>query len=143
MSAIDPLYFTMGYVYGALLMFAAVFGIVCLFNRKELKPVNTLVKYTSLALALCASIVILAYAGELFSAYTSDSKYEMEAFKIRITGPYWWAYVLMMITTAAPALLWIPRVRISIWAFTLISLLGVSSLHIERLVIIITTLPRM
>ena len=42
------------------------------------------------------TIVGYAYLMELFVAFYSGAIYEMDAFKFRIAGPYWWAYAAMM-----------------------------------------------
>ena len=138
--SIDPLYYTLGFIYGILLTHCTLVGIVALIMRKELNPVKKLIKYSALTLALSATIVFSTYVGELLTAYFGGAKYEMEAFKIRITGPYWWAYLYMIVTTCLPTLLWLPKVRSSIWSFALISFFGLTSLYFERLVIIWTTM---
>lgn len=141
-TTIDPLYYTAGYIHGFILASCTILGIVALILRKEPEPVRKLVQYSALALALSASIVFSAYVLEIFYAYFWGAKYEMEAFKIRITGPYWWAYVYMMVSNGLPVLLWWPKVRSSIWAFTLISFFGLSAMYFERLTIILTTMMR-
>jgi len=81
---------------------------------------------------------------ELFVAYYSGGKYEMEAFKLRITGPYWWAYVAMMFCNViAPQAFWFKSCRENLWVVMGVCMLVNIGMWFERFVIIVTTLPRM
>ena len=94
-------------------------------------------------LVFTGSIVGLAYATELFTAWYSGSPYEQFAFANRIRGPVGWSYAIMVICNVlAPQLLWSRRVRNSLgWIFVITVLVNVG-MWFERFVIIATSLQR-
>ena len=94
-------------------------------------------------LVFTGSIVGLAYATELFTAWYSGSEYEMFAFSNRIKGPMGWTYAVMVLcNVVAPQLLWSRRVRASLAAIFAITLLVNVGMWFERFVIIATSLQR-
>ena len=80
---------------------------------------------------------------ELFIAWYSGVEYEQYAFLNRATGPYWWAYFLMMsCNVVSPQVMWIKKIRTNIiWSF-IISIVVNIGLWFERFVIIVTSLHR-
>jgi molybdopterin-containing oxidoreductase family membrane subunit len=89
------------------------------------------------------SIVGLAYATELFTAWYSGSPYEQFAFANRMHGPMGWAYTIMVLcNVVAPQLLWSRRVRSSLGAIFLITILVNVGMWFERFVIIAGSLQR-
>jgi molybdopterin-containing oxidoreductase family membrane subunit len=48
----------------------------------------------NIVIMITGSIVGVAYITELFIAWYSE--YEQQRFLNRATGPYWWAYLMMM-----------------------------------------------
>ena len=89
------------------------------------------------------SIVGLAYATELFTAWYSGSPYEQFAFANRMRGPVGWSYAIMVLcNVVAPQLLWSRRIRNSLgWIFAITILVNVG-MWFERFVIIATSLQR-
>ena len=67
--------------------------------------------YPCLIFAILCGILIYVYLSEIFVAYYSGGKYEMEAFKLRITGPYAWVYILFLTSIALPISLFVPSIR--------------------------------
>src|SRR3546814_7474414 len=64
------------------------------------------------------SIVGCAYLTELFIAWYSGVEYEQYLFLNRVSGPYWWAYWIMMTCNViSPQLMWFKKLRTSL-AFT-------------------------
>jgi molybdopterin-containing oxidoreductase family membrane subunit len=55
---------------------------------------------------ITGSIVGVAYITELFIAWYSGVEYEQYAFLNRATGPYWWAYLMMMSCNVSPQFMW-------------------------------------
>ena len=94
-------------------------------------------------LVFTGSIVGLAYATELFTAWYSGSNYERYAFNNRMFGPTAWAYwVMVLCNVITPQLLWLRKVRNSIAALFVISILVNVGMWFERFVIIVTSLHR-
>jgi Ni/Fe-hydrogenase subunit HybB-like protein len=94
-------------------------------------------------LVFTGSIVGLAYATELFTAWYSGSEYEQFAFANRMRGPMGWAYGIMVLCNViVPQTLWFTKVRNSVLAVFLISLLVNVGMWFERFVIIVGSLER-
>ncbi|MBI3945447.1 MAG: DUF3341 domain-containing protein [Armatimonadetes bacterium] len=93
---------------------------------------------------LAASVVMgSAYGIEFFIAWYSGNQYELAAFVNRATGPYWWAYWLMVFSNvAAPQVLWLSRARRSIPVMLAVCLFVSIGMWFERFVIIVTSLHR-
>ncbi|MDP6368318.1 MAG: polysulfide reductase NrfD, partial [Planctomycetota bacterium] len=89
------------------------------------------------------SIVGLAYATELFTAWYSGSEYEQFAFNNRMFGPMGWSYGIMVgCNVIAPQFLWLRKVRNSLPLIFIITLLVNVGMWFERFVIIVTSLHR-
>jgi molybdopterin-containing oxidoreductase family membrane subunit len=54
------------------------------------------IELMNIVIMITGSIVGVAYITELFIAWYSGVEYEQYAFLNRATGPYWWAYLMMM-----------------------------------------------
>ena len=81
---------------------------------------------------------------ELFMAFYGAAKYEMEAFKFRIVGPYGWAYFTMMACNViSPQLFWYKPFRENLWVVMGVCMAVNIGMWFERFVIIVSTLPRM
>src|SRR5262249_39097464 len=90
---------------------------------------------------LTGSIVGLSYATEFYSAWYSGNVYERYVFLHRAIGPYAWCFWTMVSCNALlPQLLWLPRVRRSIPALFVLSVLVNVGMWFERFVIIVTSL---
>jgi molybdopterin-containing oxidoreductase family membrane subunit len=89
------------------------------------------------------SIVGVAYLTELFIAWYSGVEYEQYAFLNRVSGPYWWAYWSMMTCNViSPQLFWFKKIRTSIVASWILSIVVNIGMWFERFVIIVTSLHR-
>jgi molybdopterin-containing oxidoreductase family membrane subunit len=89
------------------------------------------------------SIVGYAYSMEFFIAYYGGNPYELEAFKNRAFGPYWWAYWIMITcNVVSPQLFWFKGVRTNMVAVFILSVVVNIGMWFERFVIIATTLAR-
>ena len=92
---------------------------------------------------LTGSIVGVAYLTEFFIAWYSGVKYEAYAFQNRMFGPYWWAYWSMMTCNViSPQLFWFKKIRTSINATFILSIIVNIGMWFERFVIIVTSLHR-
>jgi molybdopterin-containing oxidoreductase family membrane subunit len=76
-------------------------------------------------------------------AWYSGVQYEQYAFLNRATGPYWWAYWSMMTCNViSPQLFWFKKIRTSLWATFILSIVVNIGMWFERFVIIVTSLHR-
>jgi len=89
------------------------------------------------------SIVGLAYLTELFISWYSGVEYEQFALMNRMTGPYWWAYWIMIICNVGSAqILWIKKLRRNLWFTFFLSIVINIGMWFERFVIIVISLHR-
>lgn len=89
------------------------------------------------------SIVGLAYMTEMFMSWYSGVEYEQYAFLNRATGPYWWAYVIMIFCNVVSSqLLWIKKLRTNLMFTFFLSIVINIGMWFERFVIIVTSLHR-
>ncbi len=84
-----------------------------------------------------------AYASEFFIAWYSGNPFEQYCFVNRAFGPYWWAYWIMVSCNVIfPQLFWFQKIRRSIPAMFVISILVNVGMWFERFVITVTSLHR-
>jgi len=89
------------------------------------------------------SIVGYAYAMEFFIAWYGGNQYELDTFKNRAFGPYWWAYWTMVTcNVVSPHLFWSKRIRTNMVAVFIIAAFVNVGMWFERFVIIATSLTR-
>jgi len=142
-TTIFPPYFVVGAVFSG---FAMVMTLL-IITRKVMNLENYItvghLEAMSKIILLTGSIVGFAYATELFSAWYSGNRYEQFAFANRITGPYGWAYAVMVFcNVVTPQWLWIKKVRTTPALLFPLSLLINVGMWFERFVIIVTSLHR-
>ncbi len=90
-----------------------------------------------------SGIVALAYLTEFFTAFYSGNPYEQFAFWNRAMGPMGWGYWIMVACNVLiPQLYWSRRVRTSVVAVFVISLLVNVGMWFERFMIIVSSLHR-
>jgi Ni/Fe-hydrogenase subunit HybB-like protein len=142
-TTIFPPYFVAGAIFSGFAMVVTlmviarqVFDLKQLVTMKHLENMNKVMLATGL-------IVGFAYATEFFIAWYSGNRYERFVFLNRAFGPYWWAYWTMVSCNVfIPQLFWLKRVRTSIPAMFVISILINIGMWFERFVIIVTSLHR-
>jgi len=142
-TAVFPPYFVIGAVFSGFAMVLTLMLIARKVMRFEgyitWRHIHAMCK----VLVFTSSIVGLAYATELFIAWYSGNEYEQFAFRNRLFGPMGWAYGIMVLcNVVVPQMLWFRRVRGSLAAIFLISLLVNVGMWFERFVIIVTSLGR-
>ncbi len=92
---------------------------------------------------ITGSIVGIAYITEFFMAWYSGVEYEQYAFINRATGPYAWAYWIMMTCNViTPQLFWFKKIRTNLVATFIISIFVNIGMWFERFVIVVTSLHR-
>ncbi|RMF72990.1 MAG: hydrogenase [Planctomycetota bacterium] len=140
-TTILPPYFVAGAIFSGFAMVVTLavpsrqlFGLKDIITMRHLENMNKIILATG-------SMVGYAYAMEFFIAWYSQNPNETFVFISRAFGPYAWAYWTMVSCNVIfPQLFWFKRVRTSIWAMFIISLLVNVGMWFERYVIVITSL---
>ncbi|QQL48729.1 NrfD/PsrC family molybdoenzyme membrane anchor subunit [Mucilaginibacter ginkgonis] len=142
-TTIFPPYFVAGAIFSGfamvqtlLLVARKVLGLENYITMFHIESMNKII-------ILTGSIVGVAYLTEFFIAWYSGVEYEQYAFINRSTGPYWWAYWSMMTCNViTPQLFWFRKIRLSIMASWILSIIVNIGMWFERFVIIVTSLHR-
>ncbi len=143
-TTIFPPYFVAGAIFGGFAMVLTImiparyiYGLQDLITMKHIDNMAKIILLTG-------TIVGYAYLMELFIAFYSGAKYEMDAFTFRITGPYAWAYIAMMaLNVISPQIFWSRKMRENLWVIMAVAGCVNAGMWFERFVIIDTTLARM
>lgn len=142
-TTIFPPYFVAGAIFSG---FAMVLTLM-LVTRKVFKLEDyitmTHIELMNIVIIITGSIVGIAYITEFFIAWYSGVEAEQYAFLNRMFGPYWWAYWSMMTCNViSPQLFWFKKIRTSIAATFILSIVVNIGMWFERFVIIVTSLHR-
>src|SRR5215204_3896306 len=142
-TTIFPPYFVAGAIFSG---FAMVLTLL-LVTRKVFKLEDYItighIELMNIIIIVTGSIVGIAYITELFIAWYSGVEYEGYAFYNRVSGPYAWAYWSMMTCNViSPQLFWIKKIRTSLVATMVLSIVVNIGMWFERFVIIVTSLHR-
>jgi molybdopterin-containing oxidoreductase family membrane subunit len=142
-TTIFPPYFVAGAIFSGFAMVATLLLIMRqVLNLQEYITVNHLESMNKI-IVVTGSIVGVAYITELVIAWYSGVQYEHYAFLNRATGPYAWAYWIMMsCNVISPQLFWFRGIRRSLVATFLLSIVVNIGMWFERFVIIVTSLHR-
>ncbi|MFP4093677.1 MAG: NrfD/PsrC family molybdoenzyme membrane anchor subunit [Cyclobacteriaceae bacterium] len=142
-TTIFPPYFVAGAIFSG---FAMVLTLMIITRRVyKLEDYITInhIELMNIIIIVTGSIVGVAYLTELFMAWYSGVEYEQYAFFNRATGPYWWAYWIMMTCNViSPQLFWFKKIRTNIVATFVLSIVVNIGMWFERFVIIVTSLHR-
>ncbi|MCI0486176.1 MAG: polysulfide reductase NrfD [Blastocatellia bacterium] len=142
-STIFPPYFVAGAVFSG---FAMVMTLMILVRKVlhledyiTIQHLNNMCKVT----LLTGSIVTIAYMTEVYIGAYSGNENELFVIINRVLGPYAWAYWTMVVcNTIVPQFFWFKRMRTSIPAILVLSVLINVGMWFERFVIIVTSLHR-
>jgi molybdopterin-containing oxidoreductase family membrane subunit len=142
-TTIFPPYFVAGAIFSG---FAMVLTLL-LITRKVFKLEDYITIYhielMNIVIIITGSIVGVAYITELFIAWYGQVPAEQYAFYNRALGPYWWAYASMMAcNVVSPQLFWFKKIRTSLVATFVLSIIVNIGMWFERFVIIVTSLHR-
>lgn len=142
-TTIFPPYFVAGAIFSG---FAMVQTLLIIMRKVvSLEDYITVqhIELMNIVIMITGSIVGVAYITELFIAWYSGVEYEQYAFLNRATGPYAWAYWMMMSCNVfSPQVMWFKKIRTSIMASFIISIVVNVGMWFERFVIIVTSLHR-
>ena len=142
-TTIFPPYFVAGAIYSGFAMVLTL--IIPLRSWYKLQDMVTMRHIEAAAKLMLGTGLIVAYgyAMEAFFAWYSGDKYESFMYWNRMTGPYGFTYVmLIMFNIVLPQALWIKKVRrslVMVWVISIIVNLG---MWLERFVIVVTSLHR-
>jgi len=142
-TTIFPPYFVAGAIYSGFAMTLTL--AIPLRKFYHLEDFITMHHLQNMAKVMLATGMIVAYGYmmEAFFSYFSADKFETFMFKNRTTGPYGPFYgLLILFNILIPQSLWSKRVRSSIPALFILSLVVNTGMWLERFVIVITSLHR-
>jgi len=142
-TTIFPPYFVSGAVFSG---FAMVLTLL-LIMRKAMNLESYIhvkhVEYMNIVIIVTGSIVGVAYLTELFISWYSGVEYESYAFINRFSGPYSWAYWIMMTCNVlTPQFFWFKKIRTNLGITFALSIVVNIGMWFERYVIIVTSLHR-
>jgi Ni/Fe-hydrogenase subunit HybB-like protein len=142
-TTIFPPYFVAGAIYSGFAMvltllipIRAAYGMQDFITMRHLENMAKVLLVTGL-------IVAYGYSIEAFMAWYGGNTYEGFMMWNRVTGPYWWAYAMLMFCNVlTPQWLWFKRVRTSVPILFVISIIVNIGMWLERFVIVVTSLHR-
>jgi Ni/Fe-hydrogenase subunit HybB-like protein len=142
-TTIFPPYFVAGAIYSgfAMVLVLAIplrrfYGLEGFITMRHLKNMAKIMLATGL-------IVAYGYMMETFTSWYSGNRYEWYMTVNRMTGPYApWYWALIACNVLIPQVLWSKRVRNSVPAIFVISMVVLVGMWLERYVIVITSLHR-
>ena len=142
-TTIFPPYFVAGAIFSG---FAMVVTLAVptrkIYGLEEYITVGHLERMAKIML-LTGSMVGYAYAMEFFIAWYSQVPEEGFVFLNRATGPYAWAYWIMVsCNVISPQLLWFKVIRTNVAALFVISIFVNIGMWFERFVIVVSSLHR-
>jgi len=113
-----------------------------LFGLENIITLNHLEKMNKIIL-LTGMMVGYTYSIEFFISWYSGNQYEFFTTINRTTGPYAWAYWIMITcNVVVPQVFWLKRFRRSILVMFIASILINVGMWLERFVIVVTSLSR-
>jgi molybdopterin-containing oxidoreductase family membrane subunit len=142
-TTIFPPYFVAGAVFsGFAMVLTLVIPIRALYGLEDFITMRHLQNMAKVLL-VTGLIVAYGYLTEAFVAWYGQNQYETFMLWNRITGPYWWTYALLILCNViSPQVLWFKRVRTSVPALFVLSLVVNVGMWLERFVIVVTSLHR-
>ena len=142
-TTIFPPYFVAGAVYsGFAMVMALTIPLRWLFKMEGLITMRHLQNMAKVMLTT-GLIVAYGYGIELFTSWYSGNRYEWAVTVNRIMGPYKWEYyALIVCNVLVPQFLWLRRVRNSVAALFVISIVVNVGMWLERFIIIVGSLAQ-
>lgn len=142
-TTIFPPYFVAGAIFSGFAMVLTLMLVTrVVFKLEDYITINH-IESMNKVITTTGSIVGIAYITEFFMAAYSGVEYESYCFVNRATGEYWWAYWMMMsCNVLSPQFFWFKKIRTSIVATFILSIVVNIGMWFERFVIIVTSLHR-
>ncbi len=140
-TTIFPPYFVAGAIFSGfamvltlMLVARKVYGMEDIMTDDHMEKMNIIILVTG-------SMVGFAYMMEFFIAWYSGVEYEKAIFMLRATGPYAWAYWIMMLCNViSPQVFWFKKLRRHVGFTFFISIVVNIGMWFERFVITVTSL---
>lgn len=142
-TTIFPPYFVAGAIFSGFAMVLTLMLVTRhVFKLQDYITIEHM-ELMNIVITITGSIVGIAYITEFFISWYSGVEAEQYAFFNRMQGPYWWAYWSMMTCNViSPHLFWFKKIRTSIAATFILSIIVNIGMWFERFVIIVTSLHR-
>ncbi len=140
-TTIFPPYFVAGAVFSGFAMVLTLM-IICrkIYGMEDIMTDDHMEKMNIIIL-VTGSMVGFAYMMEFFIAWYSGVEYEKAIFMLRATGPYAWAYWIMMLCNViSPQVFWSKKLRRNVNFTFFISIVVNIGMWFERFVITVTSL---
>jgi len=142
-TTIFPPYFVAGAIFSGFAMVLslaiparALFGFKDIITERHVELMCKIIMATGM-------MVGYAYAMEFFMAWYSGNRYEGFTFVNRATGPYWWAYWIMVsCNVISPQIFWWKKARSNMILVFIVSIFVNIGMWFERFVITVTSLNR-
>jgi molybdopterin-containing oxidoreductase family membrane subunit len=142
-TTIFPPYFVAGAIFSGFAMVQTLLLITRVVFKLEDYITIEHIEMMNIVVTVTGSVVGIAYLTEFFIAWYSGVEYESYAFINRATGPYWWAYWMMMTCNViSPQLFWSKAIRTNLLVSFFLSIVVNVGMWFERFVIIVTSLHR-
>lgn len=140
-TTIFPPYFVAGAVFSGFAMVLTLMIIVRKIYGLEDIMTNDHIEKMNLIILVTGNMVGFAYAMEFFIAWYGQVEYEKAIFILRATGPYAWAYWIMILCNViSPQLYWSKKLRTNVAVTFVISIVINIGMWFERFVIAVTSL---
>ncbi len=142
-ATIFPPYFVAGAVYsGFAMVLTLLIPIRVFYGLEDFITMRHLQNMAKVMLAT-GLIVGYGYMVEAFTGWYSANQYESFMIWNRMTGPYWWAYAMLMFCNViSPQALWFQRVRSSPAILFVLAIIVNIGMWLERFVIVVTSVHR-
>ena len=142
-ATIFPPYFVAGAVYsGFAMVLTLLIPIRVFYGLEDFITMRHLQNMAKVMLAT-GLIVGYGYMVEAFTGWYSANQYESFMIWNRMTGPYWWAYsMLIFCNVISPQALWFQRVRSSPAMLFVLAIIVNIGMWLERFVIVVTSVHR-
>ncbi|MCC5925118.1 MAG: polysulfide reductase NrfD [Bacteroidetes bacterium] len=142
-TTIFPPYFVAGAVFSGFAMVMTLMLITRkIYGLEDIMTINHIEKMNIIIL-VTGNMVGFAYIMEFFIAWYSGFEYEKFAFVNRAFGPYAWAYWIMFLCNViSPQFFWSKKMRTSITASFILSIVVNIGMWFERFVITVTSLAQ-
>jgi Ni/Fe-hydrogenase subunit HybB-like protein len=142
-TTIFPPYFVAGAIFSGFAMVMTLMIIARkIYGLEDIMTVNHIEKMNMIIL-VTGTMVGFAYVMEFFIAWYGGVEYEKFAFINRALGPYSWAYWMMFLCNVfSPQFFWSKRMRRSVTASFILSIVVNIGMWFERFVITVTSLAQ-
>jgi Ni/Fe-hydrogenase subunit HybB-like protein len=142
-TTIFPPYFVAGAIYsGFAMVLTLIIPLRSWYKMQDLITMRHIEAASKLMLGT-GLIVAYGYSMEAFFSWYSGDPYESFMYWNRMTGPYGFTYVLLILCNIAlPQALWYRKVRLNIALVWIISIIVNIGMWLERFVIVVTSLHR-